>query len=269
LRWYESTGFDRRFFLGFIDLIVITAAYGSAFLLKFSESAIPPTAQIWFRDAFPTVLIMQLACFYIFGLYRGVWRMMDLGDSLKVAFASCASVATSYSLVVVADPPPGTINFFAVDLLLLGLFAGGVRSVYRILDYVFQKSIGRVGTALIYGAGRTGQMVLHELRHNAALNLRPVGFIDDDIQIRNRMINGTPVLGTGQDVRDIIADNHVNVLIVSSASTEDNRLMEVVRSCKERGIMILRADFHFHPFDYDDEFLLEGSRLSFKETPQT
>jgi len=269
LRWYESTGIDRRFFLGFIDLIVITTAYAVGFLLKFSESPIPAQTQIWFRDAFPTVLIIQLACFYIFGLYRGVWRMMDLGDLLKVAVVSCASVATSYSLVVVFNPPPGTIHFFAVDLLLLALFAGGVRSVYRILDYAFRQSIGRVGTALIYGAGRTGQMVLRELRHNPALNFRPVGFIDDDIQIRNRMINGTPILGTGQDVQDILEDTKVNVLIISSASTEDSRLMEVVRSCKERGIMILKADFHFHPLDHDDEFFVEDNRLSFKETHQT
>ncbi|HKY71749.1 MAG TPA: hypothetical protein VJL88_07495 [Nitrospira sp.] len=269
LRWYESAGLDRRFFLGFIDLIVITAAYAAAYLLRFSESPVPVQAQAWYRDAFPAVLIIQLLSFYVFGLYRGVWRMMDLGDLMKVGVASCAAVAGSFSLAVIADPPMGTVSFFGIDLLLLAFVTGGVRSAYRILDYLFRKGIGRVGTALIYGAGRTGQMVLHELRHNAALNLRPVGFIDDDVRIRNRMINGTPVLGTGQDVRDILDDKQVNVLIVSSSSTEDSRLMEVVRSCKERGLMILRAEFQFQPFDRDDEFFLEGSRLSFKNTPQT
>jgi UDP-GlcNAc:undecaprenyl-phosphate GlcNAc-1-phosphate transferase len=267
LRWYESSGFDRRFFMGFVDLVVITAAYVGAFVLKFYDSQLTGDVQIWYVDAFPTVLIVQLVCFYLFGLYRGVWRMMDLGDLLKVGAASCAAVAMSHAIVVIADPPDGTTSFFAIDLLLLGFFAGGIRSVYRILDHFFRKGLGRVGTALIYGAGRTGQMVLRELRYNASLNLHPVGFIDDDIQIRNRMINGTPVLGTAHDVREILDDKQVNVMIVSSASTEDSRLMHVVRSCKERGIMLVRAEFQFQPFDQDDQFLLEGNRFSLKESP--
>ena len=264
LRWYETGAFDRRFFLGFIDLAVITAAYWAAFALKFHDAQLPGDVRIWYADAFPIVLIAQLVCFYLFGLYSGIWRMMDLGDLLKIGAASCAGVALSYSLVLISDQPSGTASFFAIDLLLLGFFVGGVRSVYRVLDYVFRKGIGRVGTALIYGAGRSGQMVLRELRHNASLNLHPVGFIDDDVNIRNRMINGAPVLGTPWDVREILDDKQVNVLIVSAASTEDSRLMEVVRSCKERGIMILRADFQFHPFDEDNIYFTEGSGLSFK-----
>lgn len=269
LRWYESSGFDRRFFLGFIDLVVITAAYAAAFVLKFYESRLTGNVQTWYMEAFPLVLIVQLVCFCLFGLYRDVWRMMDLGDLLKVGAASCAAVAMSHALVVIADPPDGTASFFVIDLLLLGFFAGGTRSVYRILDHLFRKGLGRGGAAVIYGAGRTGQMVLRELRHNASLNLHPVAFIDDDIQIRNRMINGTPVLGTAQDVQEILDDKRVHVLILSSASTEDNRLMDVIRSCKNRGIMIVRADFQFKPFDQDNEFFMEASRFSLKESPST
>jgi UDP-GlcNAc:undecaprenyl-phosphate/decaprenyl-phosphate GlcNAc-1-phosphate transferase len=253
LRWYENLAFDRRFFVGFVDLMVITTAYVGAFVLKFTDDRLTNGLQTWYANSFPTVLIAQFLCFCLFGLYRGVWRAMDLGDVLKIAFAVSTAVIVSASLLFLGNPPVGTMSFFAVDLLLLGLFAGGVRSFYRILDYVRQRGIGQGGSALIYGAGHNGQMVLRELRHNATLGFRPIGFIDDDTKIRHRTINRTPVLGTSQDVPGILAREQVNVLIVSSTAIEESQLMEVVQSCKDRGIIVLQADFQFRPLEMEDE----------------
>jgi hypothetical protein len=41
LRWYESRTFNRRFFLGFVDMTLITVAYGGALVLKAVHSCRP------------------------------------------------------------------------------------------------------------------------------------------------------------------------------------------------------------------------------------
>jgi UDP-GlcNAc:undecaprenyl-phosphate GlcNAc-1-phosphate transferase len=263
LRWYDTSAFDRRFFSGFLDLFLITSAYWAAFLLKFYDARSSGELTGWYVNSFPTVLIVQFVCFYLFGLYRGVWRAMGVGDLIKVGLASGAAVAMSYSLVMIGHPPVGTISFFVIDLLLLGLFSGGIRSVYRVLDYSHQRGAGHEGTALIYGAGRGGQLVLRELMQNTMLGMRPVGFVDDDPKLRNRTVSGISVLGTSQDVPAILDSHLVASVLVSSKTIEGDRLREVIQACKERGVMILVTGLEFHPLEVeDDESFIEQTVAS-------
>jgi UDP-GlcNAc:undecaprenyl-phosphate GlcNAc-1-phosphate transferase len=249
LRWYDKLALHRRFFLGFLDLAIITSAYWATFLVKFYDDRLTGELTGWYVNSFPTALIVQFVCFYLFGLYRGVWRAMGISDLVKVASAVSAAVALSYSFVVIKNPPAGTAGFFVVDLLLLGLAAGGVRSVYRILDYWQYRNAGHGGSALIYGAGRGGQLVLRELLQNRVLGLRPIGFIDDDPRLRNRTVGGVSVLGTSRDLPAILDDRLVSSVLVSSKSIGKDRLQEVVQACQERGVMILVTGLEFRPLE--------------------
>jgi UDP-GlcNAc:undecaprenyl-phosphate/decaprenyl-phosphate GlcNAc-1-phosphate transferase len=262
LRWYDTVAFYRRFCVGFLDLFLIASAYWGAFLLKFYDSQGIGEMTAWYMNSFPTVLSVQFICFSLFGLYRGVWRAMGVGDLIKVALASGAAAAISSSLMLIGHPPVGTVSFFVIDLLLLGLFAGGIRSAYRLLDYVHQHDAGHEGTALIYGAGRGGQLVLRELRQNAMLGVRPIGFIDDDPKLRDRTVGGVSVLGTSQDVPAILDDRLVTSVLVSSKTIKGDRLKEVVQACKERGIIILVTGLEFHPVEEESESFTEETVFS-------
>lgn len=255
LQWHDRFAFDRRFFLGFLDVMLITSAYGGAFLLKFYDASVEPVTP-WYVNSFPTVLITQFLCFYVFGLYRGVWRAMGIGDLSKVALAVGAAATISYSLVVIHHPPDGTMSFFVIDALLLGFFAGGIRSAYRVLDYSHQRDAVHGTAALIYGAGRGGQLVLRELRQNPALGLNPIGFVDDDPALRNRTICGVPVLGRGQDVPAILDDRLVASILISSKAIEKDRMKAVINACKDRGVIILVTGFKLHPLMQDHEPLV-------------
>ena len=255
LQWHERITFDRRFFLGFLDLLLITSAYSGAFLLKFYDVS-SDAVTLWYVNSFPTVLITQFLCFYMLGLYRGVWRAMGIGDLVKITLTVGAAAAISYSLVVIHHPPEGTMSFFVVDVLLLGLFAGGIRSAYCVLDYSHQRSADHGRAALIYGAGRGGQLVLRELRQNAKLGLNPIGFIDDNPALRNRTISGVPVLGKAQDVPAILDHHLITSVLISSKAIEEDRMKAVVQACKERGVIILVTGFELQPLMHDDDPLI-------------
>src|SRR5207247_8954674 len=91
LRWYEQLAFSRLFFLGFVDLILITAAYWLSFALKY-EFPWDPEVKIWYRGAFPIVLLVQLGVFSVFGLYRGVCRVTGFGDFVVVLLVVVCAV---------------------------------------------------------------------------------------------------------------------------------------------------------------------------------
>jgi len=259
LRWYDRLAFHRRFFLGFLDLFFIMCAFWVAFGLKFYDTEIDDRLAHWYLNAFPHVLITQFLCLYVFGLYRGVWRAMGVGDLVKVALAVWIAAAASYSLVVIRQPPGGTLSFFVIDCLLLGLFTAGMRSVYRILDYSNQHGVDHGGAALIYGAGRGGQLVLRELMQNTALGLRPIGFIDDDPTLLHRTIGGLPVLGSSKNVSTILDNHLVTTILISSKSIQSGHMKVVVEAGKDRGVNMFMTGLELHPISQSIDSLNQAT----------
>jgi len=246
LRWYESLTFNRRFFLGFVDMLLITAAYGGAFLLKY-ELPWSPELTAWHIGTLPPVLVVQLASLYALGLYRGVWRAAETSDLVRVVCTVLVAVALS-SMVTFVGPEPGdTLRFFLLDALLLSSLMVGIRSTYRILDYLQQRTNVTGAAALIYGAGRGGQLVLRELLQNPRFGLRPIGFLDDDPRLQGLRVNGLPIRGAVDDLSAIIKAQSVSYLIVASRYIHSDHLQQALNVCQERRIPVLHAHFKLEP----------------------
>jgi len=246
LRWYESLTFTRLFFLGFVDMMLITAAHGGAFVLKY-ELPWSPELKAWHIGTFPLVLVVQLAALYALGLYRGVWRAAETSDLLRVVGTVLPAVALSYLVTLVSLAPVDTLRFFLLDALLLSSLMVGIRSMYRVLDYLQQRDNVTGEAALIYGAGRGGQLVLRELLQNPRFGLRPIGFLDDDPRLQGRRVNGIPIRGAAADLSAIINAQSVAFLIVASRDINSDHLQQALSVCQERRIPVLRAHLKLEP----------------------
>jgi len=246
LRWYESLTFNRLFFLGFIDMMLITAAYGGAFVLKY-ELPWSLALKTWYTGTFPLVLVVQLAALYVLGLYHGVWRAAEISDLIRVVCTVLPAVALSYMVTLVSLAPVDTLRFFLLDTLLLSALMVGIRSTYRALDYLQQRDNVTGAAALIYGAGRGGQLVLRELLQNPRCGLRPIGFLDDDPRLQGRRVNGIPIRGAVADLSAIITAQAVSHLIVASRYINGDRLHQALSVCQERRIPVVRAHLKLEP----------------------
>lgn len=261
LRWYEHLSFNRLFFLAFADMVLIFASYWGSFLMKYD---VPGNVMLrsWYTDVFPLVMMSQLSIFASFGLYRGLWRAMGIGDLIRVGSAVSAAIALSYSVAVVSSPPDGVFAFFCINFFVLGALVTGARSAYRVLDYVRQRERRPGGSALIYGAGRGGELVLQELLQNSGLGLRPVGFLDDKASLRGRTVNRVPVLGSGEELASVLNSRQVTALIISSTKIGVDRLRKVVELCREQDIAILRGRVHLEPLAADPLLALHPHALA-------
>src|SRR5215813_3298808 len=246
LRWYTSLTFNRRFFVGFIDMTLTTAAYWGAIVLQYD---LPWGTELkaWYIGTFPLVLVMQLACLYALGLYRGVWRAVAICDLIRVVAVVPLAVTVSYIVAMMSLPPVETLRVFLLDALLLSALIVGVRSTYRVLDYMQQCAHVTGEPTLIYGAGRGGQLVLRELRQNPDLGLRSIGFLDDDPRLQGRVVHGIPVLGSITGLRSIIEAQPISYLIASSSKIKRERLDQVISICQEWRIPMMQAHFKLEP----------------------
>jgi UDP-GlcNAc:undecaprenyl-phosphate GlcNAc-1-phosphate transferase len=211
------------------------------------ESAWASEHMTWYGNTFPFVLVIQLVVFHASGLYRGVWRAADVGDLIRGAWVTLLAVTLSYALAVLRIPPEGTLGFFSIDALALVTVVVGVRSTYRVLEYLRPGENATSGTALIYGAGQNGQLILRELLRNPRLGLQPVGFLDDDPALLNRMVQRVPVLGSGEDLKYVIDSQPVSALILSSSRLQAYRVSRAISICQKQGILVLRGDLQLSP----------------------
>ena len=240
LHWYESVLFNRRFFLGFIDIVLIVAAYGGAYVLKYDEPW-GTTLQNWYTGLLPVVLVVQLGVLYVLGLYRCVWRAAEINDLIRVASKVLLAVAVSYVFALVSLPPMDMLEFFLLDALLLSSLLAGIRGTYRVLDYMQQRENSTGEAALIYGAGRGGQLVLRELLQNPRFGLRPIGFLDDDLGLQGRLVNGVPVLGSIAHLEAILASQSIACLVLSSSKISGDCLDEAISVCQTWRIPVLQG----------------------------
>ena len=137
------------------------------------------------------------------------------------------------------DYPLSLFGIYGVVSLLMTV---SIRASYVILASSVQRSSHHGVPVLIYGAGRRGAAAARELFQNQGLNLRPVGFIDDDWQMRGKIVAGLPVLGTGRDMEHALRDTAASGVVISSHRITKERLERAAEACRERHGNL----FHLH-----------------------
>ncbi|RMF46873.1 MAG: polysaccharide biosynthesis protein, partial [Deltaproteobacteria bacterium] len=130
---------------------------------------------------FVLALPAQAVAFWMFGLYRGIWRYASLPDLVRVLKAVGVGVAISFAVMFAWQRlvhVPRSVFFLYPLILFLGL--AGPRMLYRWLkDRRLDLSSEEKKGALILGAGRAGEMLARDLLRGG--EYEPVGFLDDDV----------------------------------------------------------------------------------------
>lgn len=205
------------------DLFVIPLAWFAAYWLRFNLESVPVVFVQQGVKMLPLVIGVQAACFWYFGLYRGVWRFASMPDLVRIAKAigvGVALITVAIFLVTRMQGIPRSI--LPIYGLLLLVLVAGPRFVYRwFVDHTLR---GRAGKkALIVGAGRSGEMLVRDLLRDPTRDYDPVAFVDDDPRKRGQEIQGVRVIGATKDIPRLASGIDVILLAVPSASAKEMR----------------------------------------------
>lgn len=231
----------RRIVEVLLDLIFICLAYYSAYLLRFEGALLLPNLQLM-KESLVWIVLINISIFFISGLYRGVWRYISIADFFTIFKAVTLSCVTSVLFLTFAFrfKEYSRAVFFINWLLLLFLITGS-RFMFRIFGEFFS-GIQKPGkNILIFGAGDMGEMVLREIKRNRKVNYNPVGFIDDNPLKFGSKIHGIAVLGTKDDLEDIIYKERVEEIIIAISSIPADDFLEIGQVCKKCGISYKRV----------------------------
>jgi UDP-GlcNAc:undecaprenyl-phosphate GlcNAc-1-phosphate transferase len=240
---------NNSLFQAFFDLAMISFSYYLSFVLVFKTL----DGQTWrlFVQSLPVVLLLKIVVFYLSSLYRRTWVYSSLEDVLTVlkatVFSSLSSVIV-FSLIFKLSSFRGVV-FFILDFYLLLTFVTGFRISHRVFNSFYKRGAANRGKkVLIYGAGYRGSTVLREIRQNEAYSFSPAGFIDDAPEKIGKNMNGLPILGSVEDLDEMLKDNKISEIIISTAKIGKDKIKKLTEFCGKKGISLRQFEYRFYEF---------------------
>ncbi|HVO29862.1 MAG TPA: hypothetical protein VMV18_03965, partial [bacterium] len=219
-----------------IDFVLVCAAYAAAYLLRY-EGSIPEQDLALIATTLPLLVVIKLTSFFVFGVYRGVWKYVGIRDAVNLGKAVVAgSVATVIVLLLAFRFEGMSRSVFVLDGLLLLFFAAGSRVALRVFRETLSGPAPGGRRVLVIGAGDGGEMLLREIRNSPALGLVPVGLVDDDPYKQGRWLHGVMVEGTRAELAEIAARTQADEIVIAIPSASGAALAEIAESCAATGL---------------------------------
>lgn len=243
--------YRRRLLEVILDFGLISLVYYLAFLAYFaganSLDLVMNEARLeLYLQSLPLALASSYLAFLVFGVYRGLWRYIDLGDLLRYIQAALGSAVLMAAWLFIFDsthfmPWVAQISALPVVLFAVFLFLGlaASRSSFRLLDRISKKHARSVRQpVLILGAGDTGEMAARWIQMNPDLEYRPVGFLDDDPFILGRQIHGIPVLGALAQLETVLQREAIAGVILAGMDMDSGSMEALYQTCQAHGCWV-------------------------------
>ena len=183
------------------------------------------------------LVAIQGFVYWRIGLYRGLWRFASLPDLGNLVRASLLGAVAIGAVLLIMEHGVETVApmLWLYPLILL-LSLGLPRLAFRIFRDMRTEVRWRRASqrTLIIGAGRSGWLLLPELRRRGGFEL--VGFLDDSKRLKGTEIDGVPVLGSIQRLPRIAREAAIDLVVIAIPSATNSQMQRVVALCEESGV---------------------------------
>ena len=177
--------------------------------------------------------IMVLA---LFRLYNNLWEYASIDEAVQIMLALMLStLGGAVVLWAIGDRLPIRVSFAA--WLMLTLFCGGVRALFRVMPLQMRKFAASVANqprprSLIVGAGETGSLVINRmLSKDPLMPGIPLLAVDDNREKRGQRIHGIKVEGTSADIEKLVEAYGIEQIVVAIPSATLNDRKRIYDIC--------------------------------------
>jgi len=237
---------NRNFFVMLsADFCLLSFSLFLAYTFRF-DGQIPPPEFETLTGLLLWVVPIKILSFYVFGLYKGMWRytgILDMKNLAKACLTSSGIVVVILFLTIRFQGIPRSI--LPIDFVMTFFLSGGVRIGIRLH---FHRSKGssinpfskktkstEKKRLFIIGAGDAGEKTLRELEENSYLNYQVIGLIDDDPLKKGRALHDIPVLGGVSSVPEMVEEHQIHEIIIAIPSADREQIRKIVEACELSG----------------------------------
>jgi len=230
----------RSYLIVIYDAVMIVASLFLAFSLRY-DFRIPAASFAGLGVYLLWALPVKLSVFYLFGLYRGMYRYTSIWDLVNVGKATVIEALIINSVFLIVPlfrviPPAILFLDFILTAGLIALVRLSVRMYFSqiaVAAPMRMKKQDGLTRLLLLGAGNTGEKIARDILTNFSDDFQIVGFLDDNQEKIGSSIHGIPVIDRIATI-DKLALEFDEILITAPSTTGDN-LRRIVELCKVSG----------------------------------
>ena len=228
------------------DALLGIAAFGLAYIVRFSSGLIPVTRGYppfeQYVAVMPFIAVLVPLAYQFQGVYR-LRRGRSRVDDFFIVFIGTivavvlGVVSTLYFQAYYVSDELKDRGAYEVSRVVWGLFLifnvaltfGSREAIREILERRWKAGLG-LKRILIAGAGELGRVVAEKILQHGELGYQVVGFVDDRAGGDHLGYRGLPLLGTLNDAPEIIRQEHIDHLYVALPLDEHVKMLDLIEN---------------------------------------
>lgn len=229
--------FVRRVCLITMDIIIVNASVLLALLMRFEVTieSIPEEYIYKYEQFMIPLTLITLLVFWFCRIYHSLWEYASITELYKIVEACTIVELIHVSVTMFLELGLPRSTYFMTWVFLV-VFVSASRFMYRFI----RTGLNRYRTTeddiriMIIGAGNATNVLIREISISHYLaNSRVVCVIDDNPNKVGKYIHGIKVVGTRDDIKEMVKKYDVDEIIfaIPSASVENRK--EILSICKE------------------------------------
>lgn len=219
------------------DITLLSISLFLAYYLRFDLSAesIPKSFSDNVLMLLVVSVVLKIAVFIPFKLYKSLWRYAGMYELVSVFLASVITNGILFAYIAFVERlAPRSI--FVIAGMIDVFFIGGSRLVYRLYRRLVLGRVIKIDNlkrVLVFGAGDAGAMIAKEMELHPELKYKLIAFMDDSPDKIGRKVNGIPILGGVEDVSDIVDKKSIDEIIIAIPSAKPAVINNIYEQCSK------------------------------------
>ncbi|MBQ9004610.1 MAG: polysaccharide biosynthesis protein [Eggerthellaceae bacterium] len=229
--------FSRRLALLMLwDIAATFLAYFLASVLTGLLDEVFATHEIYF--VLGAAVVVNLLTFLLFRLYNSLWEYASIDDALRIVLAvGIGTLVTAVILWMLGEWVP--IRVYFVSMFLMVFFVGGARMLFRLVrrkkhSFAKVRQNEERPRTLIIGAGETGSLAIDRMSSkDPNMPGEPIVAVDDNPAKRGKRIHGVRVMGSSDDILDLVDRFDIEQIVVAIPSASINQRKRIYAICTQ------------------------------------
>ncbi len=226
--------YSKRFIVIFFDASLCILCTWLAFIIRLEELILLKD----FNYA-PAIisLILAMPIFWLFGLYRTIFRFTGLSIIFTV-LSSTLVYGLSYFLIIGVysiDGVPRSIGILQPMLLFFAIIFSRLVIKIVLSQKINNKKFFNKKNVLIYGAGESGQQLAISLENSPEFNI--IGFLDDNKQLHKQVLLGLTIYSSDK-LEYLIKSKEVRLIFLALPSVSRTKRNDIINSLNKHQLIV-------------------------------
>ncbi len=226
-----------------IDALVIAFSMILAMYIRFETNIIGVGTHIagieYYLAPLLYIIPTYLILYRIFGLYDPQRRSKISSEAYKLIKANFIGIFIITTILFLLDKA----NFSRYMLFLFGILTTIISIIERGTLRFILRNIRSKGYnlkhILIVGGGDLAEKIVKQIEKQEYIGYNIIGYLDDNID-KNELILGHEILGTIDDLEQIILNEHIDQIIIAISPRHVTLLDKIINTCEKHGV---KAEF--------------------------